>query len=305
MVYQYTAPGDISVAFNGVTANGSSTATTTRLTLTFDKNITGLAKEDIVLTANGTGIIKNPAGDLVNTGAGIYELSVQGVNAYGDVNVSVSKAGWKIEPPLKQVGVFYAAPLAFSSLTADGSSAQDVIAETTRLTLTFDKDIADLTANDIAFTANGTGAGKGTLTRTGSGVYELALSGITASGEVTVEVTKKITGYEIIPVSRQVTIFSIGSNGITVSLAGTLQDETIELGSDQLLSWVGNAPLTINPLSGFDSYQWYLDGDILNGKTGNTITLYSGDYRAGKHHLAVQVEKGGIFWSKTVIFTIE
>jgi hypothetical protein len=86
---------------------------------------------------------------------------------------------------------------AFSGLTADGSSS----ITTTKLILTFDKDITGLTAADITLT----GAVKGTLTGKDAGVYELAVSGITAEGQVTVGVTK--SGYAITPASRQVTVY--------------------------------------------------------------------------------------------------
>jgi ABC-type glycerol-3-phosphate transport system substrate-binding protein len=73
----------------------------------------------------------------------------------------------------------------FSSLTANGSST----ATTTKLTLTFSNDITNLAATDITLTPNSTGAQKGTLTRTGTGEYELTVSGITASGQISVSVS--------------------------------------------------------------------------------------------------------------------
>jgi hypothetical protein len=88
----------------------------------------------------------------------------------------------------------------FQLLTQNGSSS----VATTKLTLTFDKDIADLSAADITFTAGTTGASKGSLTKAGTGVYELAVSGVTTSGYVTVAVEK--TGFTITDGPKSVTV---------------------------------------------------------------------------------------------------
>jgi hypothetical protein len=190
------------------------------------------------------------------------------------------------------------ATVSFTGLTQNGSSTET----TTKLTLTLDKNIDGLAAEDITLTANDTGAIKGTLTPKGSGVYDLGVSGITTGGQVTVDVTK--TGYEIIPVSLQVTVYGNGSAGITVAFKGLLQDENIDLGTAQILSWSANTALVINPLSGFDSYQWSLDGKSLDGQAGGGITLYAGEYRSGKYRLTVQAVKNGLSYSKTITFTI-
>jgi endo-1,4-beta-xylanase len=89
----------------------------------------------------------------------------------------------------------------FSILTANGSAMES----TTALTLTFDIDITGLAAADITLTAENTGATMGALTPTGDGVYNLAVTGVIASGSVTVAVAK--TGFTITPSSRTVSIF--------------------------------------------------------------------------------------------------
>jgi uncharacterized repeat protein (TIGR02543 family) len=91
--------------------------------------------------------------------------------------------------------------ISFNTLTADGSNA----VLTTKLTLTFDDDITGLTVTNISLSAGSTGANGGTLTRTGTGTYELAVSGIIESGTVTVGVSKP--GYAISPASQQAEVF--------------------------------------------------------------------------------------------------
>ncbi|MDR0316567.1 MAG: endo-1,4-beta-xylanase [Treponema sp.] len=91
----------------------------------------------------------------------------------------------------------------FKSLTQNGSAKT----ATTKLTLTFDDDITGLAASDITLTAGTTGANKGALTRTTKGVYDLALSGITNSGSVTVLAEK--SGYTITGGPKTVSIFCL------------------------------------------------------------------------------------------------
>jgi endo-1,4-beta-xylanase len=186
------------VTFSSLTANGSATETTTKLIPTFDKDITGLTAADITLSAGSTGATK---GNLNRTGTGTYELAVSGITASGSVSVAVAKPGFTITGGPRSVTIYPAEAVAFTGLTQNGSTT----ATTTTLTLTFDKDIADLAVGDITLTPGSTGATKGTLSGTGTGTYNLAISGVTAGGSVTVAVAK--TGFNITGGSRQVTIF--------------------------------------------------------------------------------------------------
>ncbi|MDR2702302.1 MAG: SUMF1/EgtB/PvdO family nonheme iron enzyme [Spirochaetaceae bacterium] len=96
-------PGSTPVTFANLTADGSSTATTTKLTLTFDKDITGLSAADITLTSGSTGAVK---GSLTRTGTGVYDLAVSGITAGGSVSVAVSKSGYTITGGAKAVTVY-------------------------------------------------------------------------------------------------------------------------------------------------------------------------------------------------------
>jgi uncharacterized repeat protein (TIGR02543 family) len=194
----------IAVAFTSLTADGSASAATTTLTLTFDKDITGLSAGDIELTAGSTGAIKG--GLTKGSETGVYTLAVSNITASAEVTVKVGKHGYNVTDALQTVAVFRdpstegpdLEPVTFNTLTANGSSA----ATTTTLTLTFDKDITGLSATDITLTG---GATRGALNRTGTGVYTLEVTGITAGGSVTVTVAK--TGFNIIGSTKIVTVF--------------------------------------------------------------------------------------------------
>lgn len=76
---------NISVTLNNISANGSSTQTTTQLTLTFSQAITGLSASNITLGGvNGVYIV-----NLSGSGS-TYTLSIGGVTSSGTLLVSVS-----------------------------------------------------------------------------------------------------------------------------------------------------------------------------------------------------------------------
>jgi hypothetical protein len=279
-VYYYADSQDIAVWFNNLTANGSTTtATTTKLTLTFDNDITNLMATDITLTPNS--IAK---GALTKTGTGVYELAVSGITANGQVTVAVTKSGYTISDSPRTVQVYYYAAsqniaVSFSNLTADGSST----AATTKLILTFDKDITGLAASDITLTPGSTGTTKGTLTKTAgeTGKYELTVSGITASGQVTVAVTK--SGYTISG-SPQKTVqvyyvassdigIGIGEPSIKLYLNGSAS--SLQEGGSTLMNQ-GEETYTVSIASGtYTGITWYVNGNVApQGSSRTSLTLY-------------------------------
>ena len=170
------------VTLNSVTANGSSTQTTTSLTLTFDKAITGLAASDITLSGAVT------KGTLSGSGP-TYTLPISGFTAGETLTVTVAKSGYNISGSPKTVAIYYATNVTLNSVTANGSASQT----TTTLTLTFDKAITGLAASDITLTGV-TGISKGTITASGA-TYTLPISGFTSGGNLTVAIAK--SGFNI------------------------------------------------------------------------------------------------------------
>jgi hypothetical protein len=189
-------------------------ATTDKLTLQFDRDIEGLAAGDITLDAGSTGAKKKELFKNMDT-AGKYTLELEGVKAAGTITVTVKKSGYIIDPESKSATVQYIDTVAFQRVEADGSDTET----TTKLFLQFSKDIAGLIASDITLVAGGdTGiGGKGNAgasigvrvkelfenTDT-TGKYTLVLEGVTATGEITVTVSKD--GYTISPASQTVQV---------------------------------------------------------------------------------------------------
>ena len=201
--------GSQTVAFSGITANGTSgTVTTSSLTLAFDVDPTTLTLDDITVsgatkdTLTGTGLTRT--------------LAISNITVANGENVTVTLAnptGYIISPLSKTVAINKAAAstsVTFSGITANGTSNS---VTTTALTLTFDVDPSTLSVNDITVT----GATKGALSGSGT-TRTLAISNITvANGEkVTVSLANP-AGFTITPGSKTVAVNVIS---IPVTFAG-------------------------------------------------------------------------------------
>ena len=99
------APVDVS--FTGLSANGSAMETTTKLTLTFDRDVPGLTADDLTVTGAVKGALTK------QSGTGVYTLAISGVVATGLVTVSAAKAGFAFTPASRETPVsYYIAPSA-------------------------------------------------------------------------------------------------------------------------------------------------------------------------------------------------
>jgi hypothetical protein len=116
-------------AFTGLSQlNGAQgTATTTALTLSFDKALSGLTADHVTLgPVSGSSALAVKAGGLQQQGtSGAYTLPVT-VTAGGDIQVSVSPPpGYVISGGPRNVGVYYSAPVvpAVTKVTIDPKTA--------------------------------------------------------------------------------------------------------------------------------------------------------------------------------------
>ncbi|WP_461247581.1 SUMF1/EgtB/PvdO family nonheme iron enzyme, partial [Treponema sp. R6D11] len=254
------------VTLNSVTANGSSTVTTTQLTLTFDKAINGLSVDDITLS----GVSDVTKGTL--SGSNPYYLSISEFNGdfpySGSLSVSVSKDGYSINNSPKTVTIYYYTPpipTTLNSVNADGSSIQI----TTQLTITFDKTIIGLNADDIKLSGIN-GVNKGLLS--GSNPYTLPISGFTSGGTLTITVAKD--GYAISDSSKTTTIYypvtldSVSANGsstVTTTQLTLTFDKAINGLSVNDITLSGVSGVTKGTLSGSNPYTLNISGFTSGG----------------------------------------
>ena len=161
----------------------------------------------------------------------------------------------------------------FNELSTNGCSTET----TSMLTLYFSRDIDSLTGTDITLDAGSTGSVKGVLSKKETGIYQLSITGIMASGIVNVTLADKMN-YNISPKSMSVAvsyvsvISVVSSSSIDVSFTGpTEKNITInkDILNDLSQSYEGSIFLSITET--FDNYEWYI------GKTkvasGNHVVL--------------------------------
>jgi hypothetical protein len=185
-------PVPTAATLSGVTANGGATESTSKLTLTFDKVITGLTASHITVTPSATGGAAVTVGALTGDGPS-YDLAITAVTTAGNVDVAVGGVpNYTISgSPKTGIEVIkYVAPsavnVALSTVAADGTAGTTT---STKLTLTFDKAVTGLAASHITVTSsatNGATVTKGALTGSGTS-WDLAIN-VAAAGNVDVTV---------------------------------------------------------------------------------------------------------------------
>ncbi|WP_461247554.1 hypothetical protein, partial [Treponema sp. R6D11] len=97
--------GNIAVTLDSVNANGSTTQTTTQLTLTFSQEITDLSANDITLN----GVSNVVKGTLSGSGP-TYTLDISGFTSSGTLIVSVAKSGYTISDSPKTASIYFYTP---------------------------------------------------------------------------------------------------------------------------------------------------------------------------------------------------
>lgn len=193
----------------------------------------------------------------------------------------------------------------FINLSADGADN----ALTTKLTLTFDKDIINLNEDDITINSGLTGTTKGSLLKIGIGTYDLTISGITASGQVTLAIAN-ITGYNINPKMKSAIVFAEpGSAAIIITFvadaAPLIVVPTIYLeGGDGRPTTV---TLKVENQEQYSSIYWFINGTSIS-ENGPTFVLNSANpaYNSARDYfLTVEVIKDEVPFSRTIAFTVE
>jgi endo-1,4-beta-xylanase len=159
--------------------------------------------------------------------------------------------------------------VAFQELTQDGSATTT----TTKLILKFNKDIDGLVATNTSLTSGSTGATKGLLTRTGTGVYELGLSGVTAGGEVRIAVSK--TDYTITGSPKTVNIYYSSAKTLKMTI-GSKENLTSRITdfnpSGKTLSWLSSNISVATVTNGIVTAEGFTNGGNLTSSSAATGT---------------------------------
>jgi hypothetical protein len=280
----------ITVTLDSVTADGSSTSATTKLTLTFNKAVAGLTASNITLSAGTTGAQK---GALSGSGTS-WTFEVSGITADGQVTVSVGTqpTGYSITGSASATVYKGITAASLSSVSANGSSTT----ATTKLTLTFSQDITGLSKDHITLSGS-TGAVKGALSKViGTGKYELTVSNITADGQVTVSVVSQPSGYNITG-SASANVYK-GITSVTMTVTQVGGSSTATTTALTLSFSPGIANLALGEITISTGSTGAVKGTLLGSNTSYTLEL-TGIKADGS--ITVSVNKAGYsVASKTV-----
>ena len=185
------------ISFTAMTANGSSTETTSELTFTFSDDIDNLTADKITLSGV-SGVTK---GNLTKENKGVYKLAINNVSVSGTLKATIASIdGYSITPNEKTVSIYYAAPITnvvWSSAAADGVANKTT---STKIDVVFDTPITNLTKENFSIENAQIDSLSGS-----NGNYSLAISNVTTQGEATLTVTSP-SGYSISPTSQKVTL---------------------------------------------------------------------------------------------------
>ena len=170
--------------FTAVADGTADTVTTSMLTLTFDRSITGLTAAHIHIDGGTTGAVAGALAEVAPYDGTTFELALSGITRAGNITVTVDKPG------VMPTGVVVPVNARLITFTVAANGVANTVT-TTALTLTFSDSVSGITAADITVGAGATGAVAGALTEIAPNdgtTFELALSGITRAGNVSVAV---------------------------------------------------------------------------------------------------------------------
>ena len=292
-----------------LSANGSDSASTTYLTLTFDKPVPGLSASDITVTGATRGSLGQTT---ANPNMYILNISNITVADYQYVSVQISKTGYEFGPANPaSVQVRVLPNVNILSVTANGGYYSET---TSQIVITLDREIAGLNPNDIVIDVP-TGRSvnsvvKGTsLTRGSSTAYQYILpitfvpastNGVTnpiRDGDVLlVRIVK--TGYNFIPTEgRYVTVYNpdvIAVNFTSITANGSDSSNTtyLTLTFDRAIPGLSAGDITVTGATKGTLGQTTANPNVYLLNISN-ITV------ADKQYISVQISKSGYELSPT------
>jgi hypothetical protein len=273
----------------GAAADGSATATSTKINFTFGAAVEGLTAAHISL-ANDTGAVTK--GALSGSGTN-YSLGIT-VNTAGNVKVGINKAG--IEAAEKTVAVyrFIPPPDITYTATADGNATTT----STNINFVFNAAVTELVAGNISV-GNGTGAvTKGTLTGSGAN-WSLGITVATA-GSVKVKINK--AGIE--DTEKDVTVQKFIPATYTAAADGTANITTstkIDFSFDKAIENLTAEQITVTDDTGAVT-KGALTGSGISWSLGISVTT-AGNVKVGIANPGIETTEKNVVVHKLVPLT--
>jgi len=175
-------------------ANGEANRTASNvITLVFEEPVLGLVESDITISAGTASVTKGTLTVVDEFNGTQYNLGISGVTNEGTVNLKITKDG---VDDVERIVDIHRNPITFNVANVGGTA---FVRNSTAIRLTFNAAVSNLSADDVILSA-GTPAAvsnyasslaeKGSLMKVSENVYELALSSITRTGTLGVQIDK-------------------------------------------------------------------------------------------------------------------
>jgi hypothetical protein len=131
---------------------------------------------------------------------------------------------------------------------------------------------------------------------------------VSPGAAVSLKSAENLSGVSVYTVSAEngetqdytVTKIVEGQGGIVLSF--TDEGSAALEGQIAALSKAAGTSVTLEAAVGYESYEWYVDGE--SKTTNRSITLSAAAYSLGKHYVSVEVWKNGVLYSKEAAFTV-
>jgi hypothetical protein len=291
------------ITWTAVADGGSSTATSTKITFTFSKEVWGLTTDNINVSQGSISVVPGAL-----TGSGTkWDLLITVGEEPGSVQVSVSSEKNKpIESGSKPVTVHVQGEETPTDTTPPGDvtlhGVEDADISDTSITLSWD-DPTDGDLDHIEISWNGQQGdpltvSKGTETATATGLtyntsYTFTVKAVDGTGN-------RSGGKEVTKTTKP-----RPSSKLTVTFSGLPTDEAKDITGDKdKLSWSAKDTLTVEVDAAFTGCRWYLETESLT-ETENSLTLEAAKLDVKPYYLTVFVTAAdGFEYAKRLTFTV-
>jgi hypothetical protein len=125
----------------------------------------------------------------------------------------------------------------------------------------------------------------------------------TGTKNVTVSLNELIVTFTVTVSDSGSLGISIGFNLGAITITGSDGINTISRGADT--SKPTSLTLSVSSAAGYTGVQWYVDGVLESGATGDNITLTAAAYDIRNHSVTFTGIKDGILYSQLIPFTVE
>jgi hypothetical protein len=292
------------ITWSAAADGAAGSVTSTAITFTFNRAVSGLTASDITVTGVTGSAAKGALSEAAPNDGTVWTLALTAVTAAGDVSITISKTG--VASAAQNVAVYKEDEVADITWTAEANGAAGSVTSTA-INFTFSGAVSGLTASDITVTGDGGSVTTGELTGSGTS-WSLALTGVTTAGTVSVAINKtgiasaaqNVTVYKAPPITWTATANGSAGTETSTIITFTFTRAVDELDAEDITVTDGTGSATKGTLSGSGT-SWALaltdvttagDVSVAITKTGIVDTAQNVTVYKGPPQLTADVEFG-------------